>query len=91
MSSLEERKGETHMTIAQAKRATDMFCEYAKEPVVVDEIASALYVYGSELACLRIFAKYQTNGAFHNPAARVGYSKNMNTHYFVLDNIDRYQ
>lgn len=73
------------MTTAQALRTQKMMTEYAGEPVSLAQVASALYVFGSELACLRIFAKYQTNGAYHNPNARVGFSKNRNTWYFSLE------
>jgi hypothetical protein len=57
----------------------------AKEKVTCEKIKGTLYVYGSELACLRIFAKFNGNGAFHNTAIRYGYSHNLKTHYFSLD------
>ena len=55
------------------------------DPSDVEQMGSTLYVFASELATLRIFAKYQTNGKIHNPKARVGFSKNTNTFYFALD------
>ena len=57
-----------------------MLAGFAKEEVSVECIKGTLYAYGSELACLRIFAKYQPS-----TKARVGYSKNMNTWYFSLE------
>lgn len=73
------------MTTAQAQRTEKMMAEFAKEPVVIEEIKSTLYVYGSELACLRIFAKYNSNGAAPNKKARVGYSENLKSFYCSLD------
>lgn len=74
------------MTTAQAQRTAAMMKEYAKgEEVTIEKIKSILYVFGSELATLRIFAKYQSNGAVHNPKARVGYSENLKRHYFSID------
>lgn len=67
--------------------ARDM-SEIAKETIDssdIDQMGSTIYVFASELATLRIFAKYQTNGKIYNPKARVGLSKNTNTFYFALD------
>lgn len=73
------------MTEAQLARTLTMMKDYAKEDVTIEEIGGTnLYVFGSELATLRIFAKYQANGATCNPKARVGYSKNMQSYYFSL-------
>jgi hypothetical protein len=76
------------MTANQEKRIIDMMKEFAGEDVTVEQIASCLYTFGSELACLRIFAKYNANGAVHNKNTRVGYSENLKTWYFALDNVN---
>jgi len=73
------------MTDAQAARTTRMFAEIAREPVEMEKIRGTYYALGSELACLRIFAKYQANGTVHNPKARVGYSANKQRWFFALD------
>lgn len=67
------------------KRLERSMTAMAKESVEVEQISDSVYVWGSELATLRIFAAYQSNGAIHNPKARVGYSKNLSKFYFVLD------
>jgi len=61
------------------------FQEFAKEPLEVQEIGGAFYGFGSELGVLRLFAKYQSNGRYHNPRATIGYSKPRKSHYFCLD------
>jgi len=61
------------------------FQEFAKEPISVQEIGGAFYGFGSELAVLRLFAKYQSNGKYHNPKATIGYSEPRKSHYFCLD------
>lgn len=76
------------MTDEQEKRTASMMKEFAGEDVTIEHITSCVYAFGSELACLRIFAKYNANGATHNPNARVGYSDNRKTWYFVLENVD---
>lgn len=79
------------ITPEQANRVQRMMQEYASggsandEPVRVEQITASLYVFGSELACLRIFAKYNARGAAHCPKARVGYSTNMLSWFFVLE------
>ena len=77
-------EGDT-MTAAHIKRATAMMNEFAKETVTVEPLGSTLYAFGSELACLRIFAKYQSNGAAPNKKARIGHSKNRDTWFFSLE------
>lgn len=73
------------MTTAQLQKTEKMMSEIAKESVTVENICGCIYVYGSELAVLRIFAKYQANGKQPNSKALVGYSDNKQTHYFVLE------
>jgi hypothetical protein len=50
-----------------------------KEPVEIEQICSALYVYGSELAMLRLFYK-MAMPAHKSP--KVAYSDNLKTFYF---------
>jgi hypothetical protein len=59
--------------------------EIAKEPVEVEQITSSIYAFGSELAMLRLFAKYNANGAIHNAKVRFGYSENMKSFFFAID------
>ena len=73
------------MTTAQIERVAKDMTDYAKEPVRVEQITSCLYVFGSELATLRIFAHYLASGSVSNPNCRVGFSKNLNKHYFSLE------
>jgi hypothetical protein len=49
----------------------------AKETVNVQLISTTLYAFGSELACLRLFAAFKGT-----PNTKVGYSLNMKTWYF---------
>ena len=55
-------------------RVTRDYKGICKEEVKVEFIAGAMYVFGSELACLRLHYKMQ-NG-------RVGWSANLNTWYY---------
>lgn len=73
------------MTTAQAQRTEKMMAEFAKEAVKIEKIKGNLYVYGSELACLRIFAKYNSNGSHPCKKVQVGYSENLKSFYFSLD------
>lgn len=65
------------MTPAQLQRVEQDYSKIAGEPVTVDRICDTLYVYGSELATLRLFRKM--------PNKRQGYSENLQTFYFSLD------
>ena len=67
------------------KTDLDMFNQFAGEAVEIEDVGGTIYVFGSELATLRIFAKYQANGSVHNPKARVGFSRNLDRFYFSLD------
>jgi len=75
------------ITTAQIKRTEAMMKEFAKgEAVTVDfSCPGILYVFGSELATLRIFAKYNSNGAHFNSKVRTGYSVNLKSFYISLD------
>ena len=73
------------MTIEQKDRLKRTFERMAGEKITLDQTPSSIYAYGSELACLRIFAKYQANGASHNPNVRVGKSVNLNAWYCSIN------
>ena len=68
------------ITEDKLRNITTMFSGFAKEEVKIDFIGGALYVFGSELACLRIFYKYR-----YTKSAVAGYSKNRNTWYFSYE------
>lgn len=72
------------MTIQQKERFAKMASEFAREAVEVEEVKGMYYVYGSEVACLRVFAKYQGFGAGLNDKVRVGFSSNLNTWYVSI-------
>lgn len=74
------------LTHAEKEQKTlKLFELYAQEKLTVELLGDTYYAFGSELACLRLFAKYNTNGASHNPKARVGYSQPKGSWYFSLD------
>lgn len=52
----------------------------ATEPTTFELIRETMYVYGSELATLRILMQYRMN-----KKASQGYSKNLDTWYFSFD------
>jgi hypothetical protein len=70
------------MTITQAQlnRAEKMLRGIAAESVTVELYDSALWVFGSELATLRLLVKYR-----ECTSANAGYSKNLNSFYFKLE------
>lgn len=59
------------------KRTQVEYSRIAGEPVEVQQIGSAIYVFGSELATLRLFRKM--------PNKRQGYSENLERFYFTFD------
>ena len=65
------------------KKFHDTLFTITREKMEVEYIKGAYYAYGSELACLRLFHKY--NLSAHNPKVRIGYSKNLETWYFELE------
>lgn len=73
------------MTAQQEARVTKEWSRYAKEPVRVERVGSAIYGFGSELAVLRLFAKFSANGAVHCKHSRVGFSSNLDSWYFSLE------
>ncbi len=67
-----------------AKRATRDFKQITKEnDIVVEAIRGTVYVFGSELATLRLFKHY--NKVHRNTKTRQDYSQNRKTYYFSLD------
>ena len=74
------------MTNAHLHRTASMLQGFANgEPVTLEDMKGVLYVFGSELACLRIFAHYQSNGAIHNPYVRTGYSPTHQSCYCAIE------
>ena len=63
-----------------------VFKSIAKEDIEVEELGGCLYVFGSELATLRLFMKYTEKGKF-NPDNKfdVGYSANFEKYYFRME------
>ena len=60
-----------------AKRATQEWSKLAKEPIEVEIMRGWFYVFGSELACLRLFYEFRkTEGV------RVDWSINRKSWYF---------
>ena len=71
------------MTKHQIMRLTKDLSAIAGEQVSVSDIKGTYYAFGSELACLRLFHKY--NIAAHCPNTRAGYSDNLKTWYFSIE------
>jgi hypothetical protein len=71
---------------SMAKKLIGKMKSIAKEPVEVEYTKGSFYVFGSELATLRIFMKYSNKGK-HNPNDKfdVGYSSNLKKFYFRME------
>lgn len=69
----------------QLQRLAGDWSDWSKESVEVEYVKGTVYGFGSELAVLRLFAKYNSNGSVHVDNVRVGYSDNLNTWFFSLD------
>lgn len=65
------------ITADQLSRIEKYYSELVSEPMTAEVIKGTLYVYGSELACLRLHYKMAVG--------RVNFSKNLNTWYFSKD------
>jgi len=61
----------------QLKRTEKEYSAIAGEPVRVEQVGSAIYAFGSEIATLRLFRKM--------PNMRQGFSENMNTFFFSVE------
>lgn len=68
------------MTRVEQKAKTE-FERYAKETLAVEEIAGAIYAFGSELACLRLLNAYRYCG----DAVKAAYSENQKSWFFRLE------
>jgi hypothetical protein len=64
-------------------RAKAEFEKHAIETLELKEFGGALYAFGSELACLRLFHKYRHCGNRVNS----GFSVNLKTWYFSLETL----
>lgn len=64
-------------------RAKAEFEKHSKEPLEVENLGGALYAFGSELACLRLFYKYRHCG----DRVETGFSANLNTWFFCLETL----
>ena len=64
------------ITQNQVNRVTHDYTVIAKEPVQVEFITGAMFVYGSELACLRLHLKMP---------GRVAFSTNLDTWFYTRD------
>lgn len=73
------------MDASRLQRHARDLSRLAGETVTVENISGTFYVFGSELAVLRLFAVYQGNGAAVNPRVRVGYSKNLKSWYLSIE------
>lgn len=69
-------------TQIQLTRTAKHYETITKEPVVCEQICGTMYVYGSELACLRL--SYKMNLP-ETKQPRVAYSENMQTWFFSFD------
>jgi hypothetical protein len=67
------------LTTQQLERINKTYQPYAGEAIEVEQICGSIYIYGSELACLRMYHKAS------NKSARAGYSENLKTWYFTFD------
>lgn len=65
------------------KRAKVDLERIAKEVLELDQIGGAIYAFGSELACLRLFHKYRHCG----DRVATGFSENLKTWYFRLETL----
>ena len=65
------------LTANQIARTARDYSEIAGEIVTVEQISGAIYVFGSELATLRLFRTM--------PTKRQGYSVNLKKFYFSIE------
>ena len=67
-------------TEQQLKNLTKAITEVAEEPVKIEFIDDAYWMFGSEIACLRLEHHY-----YDTTRARASYSLNLKTWYFKLE------
>jgi len=73
-------------TKAQLERLNRDLKVMAKgEEIAVEEIGGTFYAFGSELATLRIFAKYNSGGCVYNDRIRCGYSENLKKFFVSIE------
>ena len=68
------------LTQSQFNTTVEMLRGFAKEPVRVAFFTSAYWAFGSELATLRLLAKYRDC-----KQVRHGFSENLSSFYFVME------
>lgn len=66
----------------QLNRLAASYKAITKEDVTCEQIDSTMYVFGSEVACLRLFYKMNLQA---DKQAKVEYSENMQTWFFSFD------
>ncbi len=64
-------------------RAKAEFEKHAKETLELKELGGAIYAFGSELACLRLFYVYRNC----DDRAASGFSENLKSWYFRLETL----
>ena len=74
------------MTEQQQRRFTAELSGYAGEDLRTEKINTTLYAYGSEIAILRLFAKYLSNGLVASDKYRIGYSPVEKAYFFAIYN-----
>ena len=65
------------LTANQLARTARDYSKIAGEIVTVEQISGAIYVFGSEIATLRLFRAM--------PSKRQGYSENLERFYFSIE------
>lgn len=71
------------LTHIQMERLQRDWTKLAGEDLIVEKIKGVFYAYGSELACLRLFYKFNQVNRTNSDCK---YSENLGTWYFSLDN-----
>lgn len=66
-------------TQTQLNRLATSYKAITKEDVTCEQIDSTMYVFGSEVACLRLFYKMNLKA---EKQAKVEYSENLSTWFF---------
>ena len=66
-------------TAQKLAEIASQFSPIAKEQVTAEFVGGSLYIFGSEIACLRLSIHYR-----HHPKARAEYSENLKTWFFTF-------